>query len=350
MTEQAGHNPRSEQTQNGERKGAEKDFATQVQERVQSLAEHSPDTELLREFGLIFDGESTPFGVAVKKKLSPGDRTVMFNYGSVRGSLGIKNGEVQDILSYTYSNPEAHLIDWGKIAEDDEADDSIQLIAKRMQQLVSNPEDVKPIDKARVDMIADSIWNTAQELHFPTIYSFFEDFSTPIGNVSVHALSDMAVEGNYASDESKPHQSINIRTANFMYARDVIDGSVREFFDETIDTDTLPPITDEERKSHPYVVLTAEQGSPRQKDDEVTFDENGNQVELVSPTDGYTVISVDTGPGVTARFQTWHKTREEAKLMLIYSMPKSLLDNAPIQKILPLKDKSESLMHSMQPG
>lgn len=315
MTEQIGYDPNSEQAGNGERKGAEKDFSTQLQERLQALAERAGDTEYITGFATRFDGDDTSFEVHVQQRPSSGDQMIMFYYGGVHGSLDIRNGYVQDILSTTYGDPEAHLVDWQKMADSEDAPGAVRLIAGRVRKFVDDPSKVEPIDETGVKEVSNAVWDASREINAPVTYRFFESYKTPAGSVRVNGFSDMAnEEGEYCSDEKKPGQFLSVSGKDFRYNRQVSEGQVSESFTEEIDEDNLPPLTDEQRKSHPYVVITAEQGMPhRDRDVDVSFDENGEPARVNYRTDGYTVIAANVSGAVTMMMQTWYDTKEEAQ-------------------------------------
>lgn len=241
----------------------------------------------------------------------------MFNYGEIRGVLRAGADFTQDITPLTYNNPETHLVDWKKMADDEEAPAAIRLIAGRMQQLVDNPDNVEPIDKERVEQIGVAVWEAAREIGSPVTYSFYKSYETALGKVRVNGFSDMAdSEGTYCPDETKPGQFLTVNTPGFRYGRQVMEGSMVEFFQEEIDGNNLPELTEEEIKAHPYVVLTAEQGMPHRGEDEgeeVAFDEHGQPAEMHYRTDGYTVISANVSGAVSVGTQSWWDTREEAQ-------------------------------------
>lgn len=309
-----GFDPNSEQARNGECKGAEKDFSTQLQERLQTLAERNPKTEFMTGFGTQFEGDNVGFEVHVQQRPATDFQLIDFSMGGVKGTLRIQSGYVQDILSSTYGDPEAHLVDWRKMADDEEAPQAIRLIAGRMHQFVHGKESPEPIDRAGIMAMTQAIWDTAREINAPILYSTSNTYETPEGRVSVDGFSDISnMEGEYLPDETKLGQMIFVGGPGFHYTRELRGGAVSEYFAEDISLDTLPSLTDEERKKHPYVVIPAEQGRPRQDDEHMAFDQDGNPAELSYPGTGFTVISANVGNGMTIRFQTWHKTREEAQ-------------------------------------
>ncbi len=298
----------------------EASFAIRLQDRLQQLAERDPETEFSTGFTTQFEENGLGFEVSVMSAPARRQQMVAFAYGGIHGTLAVRDGQAQDIFSTTYDNPEAHLVDWQQIASDESAPLAVRMIATRMKELIDNRKLAGTLDKSRVKKVISGIWDTVREIGAPVTYSYDGRYNTHLGRVTVISAGDLSSrtpegEERFLPDDEKQIQLVNIRGAGFTYKRNIRNGQLSEAYDEDIDLDTLPPLTDEERKRHPYVVITAEQGRPQRGDESwsIDFDTDSNPVEIQYPTHGYTVISARPGGGVTITVQTWHATEEEAQ-------------------------------------
>lgn len=296
-------NPVNEQSLNGERKIAESNFATQLQQRVWKLAQCNNDTTLTYGFGLHSDDDINEYGISVNKKMLGDDSVeISFNYGGVEGRLKTQQGVVMDIAAHTYNDPEAHLIDWDEIARQEGIPDAARIIATRMHEYVTSPESINAIDKQDIINLSDKILETVKTVGLPILYRSHLTVQTYMGEVSVDVMSDTPNdEGNFLPDDSKFYSNITISGLDFSYYRDISPDNKSETFYEKINFDDLLPLTDEQRKSHPYVVIPATRGIP------------SHLSETQYPKDSYTVISAAVSGAVTVTFQMWHDTFEEAQ-------------------------------------
>ena len=287
-----------------------KEFATQVQERLQKLACMNPETRFSTGFNVQFEDGGPEFEMSVGN-LSKDEHIVAFNYTGIYGSLELKGDKVGDIWRRTYENPEALFVNWADIASDENVPIAVRMIAKRMQELIDNPEQASRIDANWVNQVIKAIWQRGQEIGSPIMYISNKIYEAPTGAIEIQSRSDMSSGDDSLPDSNKSRPDFLIRvmgSGGFTYVREVTDGRVAEKFIEYIDPDALLPLTQEEQEDNPYLVGD---GQWARVEGEILFDENGNSVKVIGPT-GYAVLHVRDEGGYTVL--STHKTKKSAEL------------------------------------
>lgn len=135
----------------------------------------------------------------------------------------------------------------------------------------------------------------------PTQYDY--DYSSSLDDDNVHVSARNLL--SKADGSNYPEGTVGFRFCDvnymnrFKFTRRIIDGEVSEYFMDDLDEvpdEMLPELTDEQRKSHPYVVIPSE-----------------NVNDATMPTLPFRVIQADTTGPLTTTFTRYAETPEEAQ-------------------------------------